>query len=475
MKKRSFRFIASVICAGFLSCTLFSCKKAEETIATPISSPSDSADVFTPIYKAHSGSEGEFGTAESLKGNLGAFYYAVFQPKTDVKPIVDTLGSFFTAQFAGYETEVKSSNQKIELNMDYTSVVAGGSLVCVRLYGFLTRTFNGDEKEEENLSYAFVFNKSTGQALKLSDIFTDEGRETIRQLISDIFSKQTGLCFPASLLSDTMLQNALQFNSEGAVFLFPPGAISLGIGQELTAALSFPTLMGSFTESFCLLAADLLPKQGEIDPTKPIIALTFDDGPNKTITPKILTLLEQYDIHATFCLVGNRIAGKEEIVKTIISNGNEIANHTWAHAKLTQMSPGAAKESIEKTNQLVYSLTGFSIKFIRPPYGSENDSIREIAKELDMSIIKWSIDSEDWNSKDTQLIIDMCISNAEDGKIILCHDMYESTYEAMQYLIPYLIEQGYQFVTLSELFEYSGTSAVSGKVYRYVQPRTQTP
>jgi len=202
----------------------------------------------------------------------------------------------------------------------------------------------------------------------------------------------------------------------------------------------------------------------KIDPSKPMVALTFDDGPSK-YTTKILDLLEKYDAHATFCVIGNLAKGRKDTILREVDLGCEVIGHSWDHRDLTKLSASQVKTQILDTNKVIESITGITPTLYRPPYGAVNNTMKQVSKDLGFSLINWSVDTLDWKSRNADAVYNAVMKDTKDRSIILCHDLYGSTADAMERVIPKLISQGYQLVTVSELIEYSGGSFEAGKVY----------
>ena len=196
---------------------------------------------------------------------------------------------------------------------------------------------------------------------------------------------------------------------------------------------------------------------------KPMIAITFDDGPSRAITPKILELLEKYDARATFCVVGYVLEKHTDIGKQIFESGSELIGHSWNHKDLTKLTNEAIKEQLLSTNALIEEITGAAPAFYRPPYGAVNTRLREVSQELELSLLMWSIDPKDWKTKNAKLIYEHIVDNVKEGSVILCHDLYESTLEMLEPLLVELTKQ-YRFVTISELF--AEKEIMPGKTYR---------
>lgn len=202
-----------------------------------------------------------------------------------------------------------------------------------------------------------------------------------------------------------------------------------------------------------------------LDPTKPMVALTFDDGPTVSVTNRILDTLEQYNAKATFFIVGDRLNSKgcQSTLTRAYSLGCEIGNHSYTHPKLTKISLADMQAEISKTNDRVTAITGAPAGLLRPPYGLYNDAVRAYAN---VPLIMWSLDTEDWKSRNAESVYKRTLSSVKDGDIILMHDLYDSTAEACEAIIPALLDQGYQLVTVSELFACKGITLTTGDMFR---------
>lgn len=198
-----------------------------------------------------------------------------------------------------------------------------------------------------------------------------------------------------------------------------------------------------------------------LDPDKKAIALTFDDGPSKQ-TRKILATLAEYDGRATFFTVGERLDDYSETLQMIYDSGCQIGMHTYSHANLRKLSKSEILDEINKTNDLIYKYTGEYSHLVRPPYGAVNDTVKATVEQ---PMINWSIDTRDWESRDANSVYNEIMNNVEDGDIILMHDLYASTAEAVSMAVPDLVAQGYQLCTIDELFKLKGIELTAGKVY----------
>lgn len=204
-----------------------------------------------------------------------------------------------------------------------------------------------------------------------------------------------------------------------------------------------------------------------IDTSKPMIALTFDDGPRAGRTMRIVESLKANDARATFFVVGKSIQGNESILKSIAGNGNEIGNHTYAHAYITKQSEAGRREAIVSVNTMVENITGSKPSTFRPPGGYIDAVSQETLRGMGLPVIMWSIDTLDWKTRNTNATIQAVLSQVKDGDIILMHDIHEPTVEAALVLIPELKKRGYQLVTVSEMAALRGGMEAGHKYYKF--------
>ena len=207
---------------------------------------------------------------------------------------------------------------------------------------------------------------------------------------------------------------------------------------------------------------ELFPVSGPADASKPMIAFTFDDGPYYSVDIRILDTLQAYGGRATFFIVGSRVDDYKDTLKRIRDSGSEIGNHTFNHKNLEKISPEEVASQIEMTNDAVEAVTGFRPKLVRVPYGAFKSQVPGL---VSYPMIQWNIDTQDWSSKDKDAIAASVLSQARDGSIVLMHDLYPATAEAFETVIPLLAAQGYQFVTVSEMYAAKGVPLEAGQVY----------
>lgn len=200
-----------------------------------------------------------------------------------------------------------------------------------------------------------------------------------------------------------------------------------------------------------------------------LVAFTFDDGPSYN-TIKIVNTLVKYDSKATFFLVGNQIEKYAKTMDVLVKNGMDIGNHTYSHKELTKLRDKEILKEIDLTNEVIYNKTGIKPMFLRPSYGAMNKRIKKLST---MPIIVWNIDTLDWKYHNSNKIKDKILKYVSDGDIILMHDTYVATLNAVEMVIPELKKQGYKIVSVSELFKYKGVKPKLGIGYGYVGGRNE--
>lgn len=204
----------------------------------------------------------------------------------------------------------------------------------------------------------------------------------------------------------------------------------------------------------------LLSKECTLDLSKPMIALTFDDGPGER-TMEILDVLEKYDAHATFFMQGKNVSSHKKEIRKMYDIGCELGNHSYDHPQFSQCSDGGANQ-VGETNSLIKEACGHSATVLRPPYRDYNDYV---SASVGMPMILWNVDTLDWKTMNMQSTIDNVLNQADDGDIVLMHDVHDPTVDAVIKLIPKLISMDYQLVTVTELADARDIILQNGVAY----------
>lgn len=200
-----------------------------------------------------------------------------------------------------------------------------------------------------------------------------------------------------------------------------------------------PTLTGKFSYNSCNVEGMY-------------IAMTFDDGPNAQLTPKLLDMLKERGIKATFFVVGKNVEEYPDIVRRMAAEGHEVANHSWSHPALTKLGAEGFRKQIESTNDAIAKATGKRPVLMRPPYGATSAILnRRLSEQYGLKVILWSVDPLDWKYRNSNRVYSYITQNTQPGSIILTHDIHATTVAAMPATLDSLLAKGYKFATVSEL------------------------
>ena len=202
--------------------------------------------------------------------------------------------------------------------------------------------------------------------------------------------------------------------------------------------------------------------EAEIPAESKYVALTFDDGPHPGTTDRLLDGLRERGAHATFFLVGQEIAGREDLVRRMAAEGHQVGNHTWNHVRLSGRPAEETAGEVQRTQAALEELLGPGDYWLRPPYGLV-DEAAETAVTVPM--VKWSVDPRDWESRNTEQVVRAILETVEPNSIILLHDLYPTSVEAALQVVDALQAEGYAFVTVEELLAANGVTPEPGKLY----------
>lgn len=467
---------------------------------------------------------GESGSYISMDEDL---VVRILYPVGEIESLNTALEEWSLETAAYYQQQSIGSSQSgepAELTIDYDSYLIDDELVSVKLTGTY---LSPGLAHPIDIIATFNANKLSGALLSLENILLPEGRDSLEQMVTeeagiDAIDLDEHLLDLWTLtpegLEITLERGDYLAMSEGTVTLLYPydslGSIlspeylesktsaetqqtsaeaGSGEAQQASTETALAETQQASTEADPAEAQqasteadpaetqqtskeadseqetkpqtkqpDQLPNP--VDGTKPMVALTFDDGPSAH-TDRLLDIFSASGGKGTFFIVGNVIEGREATLQRMVSSGHEIGGHSWNHRQMTKLDPAELTNQIMNTRAKLYQVTGMDTTIIRPPYGSYNDQVKATAAELGVALINWSVDTLDWKHKDANKVYNSIMDQAKDGAIILCHDLHKSTVDAMERVIPDLIAQGYQLVTVSELFSHGGKEISPGQVY----------
>lgn len=411
----------------------------------------------------------------------------------DIATMVDDIVNHFIENHK--QNKPKNLDERPVLSIDYESYQATDQLASILFT--TTVSVKGEEiaKQYTGVSYQI----STKQKVGLTDIFQNQFVDPLSTKLERYFTRKNQY---QNYLKDISLKPQLQnwltespqfvLTKENCKFIFNYNTIFPNEIGICTAVIPWNELQDIMKPG---LTTPTQPDQKEENPSsgtspeqpqppteapkpddtppsqppsnqptkngKPLLALTFDDGPKASSTERILTLLEQNNAKATFFVVGPQAKQYPDTLRRAVNMGCEIGNHTMDHLTLTKQTPEVMISQVDQTNQIVKEIAGVSPRLVRPPGGAVNDTVKST---LSQPLVLWSVDTRDWKTRNAQATIDHIRKNAAPGQIILMHDIYSTTADACDTIIPELAKQ-YQLVTVSELFEAYGISMTGGKTY----------
>lgn len=327
-----------------------------------------------------------------------------------------------------------------------------------------------DQENEYHTNKTFTIDLNDEQVLQFQDITKDLDSDKLYKLINkhtdkDLEKEQFDKRF-------SELENInWTVNKEEMVLYFTSGELT-NSDEKISIPLMqfYPYLNDNYYEHIISEELDKKIKQKEEEERiarekelqqkratlqqKKYVALTFDDGPNPIQTEKILKTLDDFNAKATFFALSSNVNQNPQLAKKIVDQGHELANHSVTHANLKAVKEKRAKKEIMDSQKTIQEITGAKPKLFRPPYGNFDDTAEELIGKSGQKIILWSVDTEDWKEKNSNAIYEKVKSHTNPGSIILMHDIYPTTADALPKILKYYQQQGYECVTVSELLPY---------------------
>ena len=293
-----------------------------------------------------------------------------------------------------------------------------------------------------------IYEYGSSKEVNITDLIKEDKREDYENKVSELLYLKYPKFVASSLLEEDVQRNYLLRDNELVIY-FSNYTITPMVEELLYLKINYNEIK-DYVNFTVLLDSEYQIESGyNYTKSKKSVAISFDDSPNKGKTNKILEYLEDNHFHATFFVVGERTINNENLLISMKNSGNEIGSHTYSHSNMRKMSETAIINDYEKMNAIYRNLFTEDLSLVRPPYGALNKSEASI---LDVSFIMWSLDTNDWRYRNKDYLINYVMDNIKDGDIILFHDAYDSTVEAISELLPLLYSKGYQVMSVSELF-----------------------
>ena len=373
---------------------------------------------------------------------------------TTSKKLNNLLENHIKEQTAFFHEQVKKTKHPLlvdrdELNIDFTFEIIDSNTWNISYTTLMTGpTFTYPYKQID----CWTWNPKTEKEKKLEELLTDSIDFTSwkHQIFQEV-KKECSSCIPEDDFDELFTEDFKTFRitETGLIFYFNPFLFHEDYYDIIPVVQKVDGKVLLKDKKQIKNKNNKGTEKNIIDPNQPVVALTFDDGPSK-YTEEILEILNKNQVNATFFVVGNKIDRYQEILRKSVEDGNELGNHSYNHQWLSRLSTSELMNQIDKTQKKMEEKLHYTPRYLRPTYGSITNRIR---KNTNLEIALWTIDTKDWKIHNINRIVERATENIEDGDIILMHDIFERSKEALKKIIPELKKQGFQLVTMSELEE----------------------
>lgn len=388
-----------------------------------------------------------------------------------------TLSEYDNIKFNVTFTNSKSLNKVIE-----SEIALFAENNKDKLTGDLSLNVTGVLNEEQNfMSLVFEHGsenvkdiyKTSNVDLNNYEVISEEAMyhddlKGLSMLVRKYLAKDSDLTFNRDMYLQTVPEATsfkyVNFSKEGMTFLFDKEAFKTDEYKSTT--IPYDEVLPYLHDDLALrLDKDFerpdLSNVRYIDPNKPMVSVTYDDGPLNATSLDVANYFADKNARLSFFWLGSRIEQTPDTVKTISDLGHEIANHSYDHSNFNELSKEELDMQTNGVNDKIKAITGQDRVLIRPPYGSANEEVRGNVKS---PLIMWSIDTEDWRSRDEKVVYDEIVKTVTDGSIVLMHDLYESSTNAGKKFLDSHSDK-YQFLTVTELHQYKGIPLVDGQLH----------
>lgn len=387
--------------------------------------------------------------------------FAIHYPQTDNEVFNDAVLQYISDSKENYLTSMKKNKDKEamgELNISLETFP-----YREHYYSFvLTKMLYVGGANHEVSTKTFFINNETGEQVTIQTLLQNDENNLSTLAVNVRKDLQKNLQLKDELFNDELLKatepkwsnfNRFAIVDDSLQIYFDEYEIASGAAGipivKLPLSLINPLLASEFQIAMENVKPINPPPTG--DPNKKRIALTFDDGPHPKVTEQILNILDKYHAKATFFMLGSRVQYYPDIVKDVLARGHEIGNHSWNHPVLTKLTQEQVMKEYNTTATEIEKAINQCATVFRPPYGATNDTINA---EIPIPVVLWSIDTLDWKHRNAQQLLPHVKNNLHNNAIVLMHDIHQSTADGLDAVLSYLQEQGYEFVTVSEILPY---------------------
>ncbi|MGP4076186.1 polysaccharide deacetylase family protein [Halobacillus sp. K22] len=396
------------------------------------------------------------------------YHITIHYPDTPNNQINQAIIDYVNQKKAAFKKESYEALQKnegkssLELHIDYevlhqdrrffvvqfeetTDVVPGEPVVKKTIVNFDKENGKRIELNElfkQDLPYVDRLVEFTVEALKADENYSADMEDALKTIFNNnLHIALTGQGIVVYINGVSDFPNKIVLNEKAVDELLRP---------EYAKALELPGKINKEKPTYkeedsTFTAEDYRSKHGSSGMKE--VALTFDDGPHPEVTTNILEALNEYEAKATFFMIGKRISYYPEVARQVAEAGHEIGNHTWDHPRLSRLPQKEVTQQIDATQQIIKQVTGQKPDVIRLPFGDRPP----VTYKKEISAVPWTVEVKDWQKLENSQVAENVLSQVEDGSIILLHDLQPSMAEAVELIVKSLKQEGYTFVTVSEL------------------------
>lgn len=396
--------------------------------------------------------------------NDSSLSYRLVYPKTEFETFNETVHKYITDAKNNYISNIRKKDDKEgHLNIDCTIYPYKENYYSIVFSKIETYDFSNYDTQVQT----YFIDKNNGNMLQLHNILTDNASHftALSKYVQNQLLQSKELA--GKITKDTIVKaasanwkNYSQFAIINNQLVLYFNLTNEQTGEQLQPTVKInipfinPIMLNEFqskqkSSKTILTKPKPKPKQS---PKKNVkrVALTFDDGPHKTVTKEILKVLDKYDAKATFFMLGNQVKKNKDVLKEVKKRGHEIGNHSYSHKNLTKLKPEQVLLEVKSTNAVIKSVIGEEATVFRPPYGATTDEVDELVK---LPVALWTVDTLDWKYRNKNKLLPVVKNSVRNNSIILMHDIHQSTADGLDSVLAYLKKQGYEFVTVSEIIE----------------------
>lgn len=369
-----------------------------------------------------------------------------------LKIVVLIIAIFDSVSFADFNIGLEQSELCLEENISFSLVEK--NIIAKSFISFLY-------KDDENNYLSRIYDYENNIELELNNLIKEDKMYDYNKKVEELLYLKYPKFIVSALIKDDVKKSYV-FRDNEMVIYYNEYEIKPEVEEILYLKINYNEIK-EFINFTVLLDSEYENENGyNYTNAKKAVAITFDDSPSKNKTNKILNYLKDNHFHATFFVVGEKAIYNKDLLISIKNSGNEIGSHSYSHQNFGKLDDNEIVDDYNKMNNIYKGLFNEDLKYMRPPYGIIKDNQLNL---VNVSYILWSLDTNDWRYRNKDYLVNYVVNHIKDGDILLFHDSYNSTVDAIEELLPILYSKGYQVMSVSELFELKGLNVENNKIY----------